>query len=152
RSGRSHLSFVLALVIATTLSLAGGLGLRPAGAASGAVGTFAPVGYGALAFGPDGALYSTDCANGRVYRIDRNGHTTVVAGSGPGGFVMWVKDRGWVATYSGDGGPAIDATLNCPTGLTFDAAGNMFIADHGNNVIRRVDRRGIITTVAGQGP
>ena len=152
RSARSHRWFALALLIATTLSLAGGLGLRSAAASSGTFGTFAPIGYGALAFGPDGALYSTDCANGRVYRIDRTGQTTVVAGSGPGGFTMWVKDRGWVATYSGDGGPAIEATLNCPTGIAFDAAGNMFIADHGNNVIRRVDRRGIITTVAGQGP
>jgi NHL repeat len=52
--------------------------------------------------------------------------------------------------YSGDGGKAYNARLNQPTGLAFDAQGNLYIADSGNNVIRRVDANtDIITTVAG---
>ena len=53
-------------------------------------------------------------------------------------------------SFSGDGGPAIDAGLNVPFGVALDAAGNIYIADNGNCRIRRVDATtGIITTVAG---
>ncbi len=53
--------------------------------------------------------------------------------------------------YLGDNGPATEAGLNGPMAVATDAAGNVFIADTGNNVIRKVDRAGIITTVAGSG-
>ena len=53
--------------------------------------------------------------------------------------------------YSGDGGPATSATLNFPEQAEMDVFGNMYIADSGNNVIRKVDTNGIITTVAGNG-
>ncbi len=54
--------------------------------------------------------------------------------------------------FAGDGGPATSASLNSPAGLTVDASGNLYIADTGNNAIRRVDAiTGIITTVAGTG-
>src|SRR5207244_2827341 len=54
--------------------------------------------------------------------------------------------------FSGDGGSAISASLNRPTGITLDGAGNLFIADFFNSRIRRVDAStGIITTVAGNG-
>jgi len=53
--------------------------------------------------------------------------------------------------YSGDGGPANQATLNHPRGLAFDLSGNLLIADTGNNVIRRVDSAGHIGTIAGTG-
>ena len=67
------------------------------------------------------------------------GSIAIVAGSGPPG-------------YSGDGGPATSAQLNSPQGVAVDASGNFFIADTGNNRIRRVDAAtGIITTVAGNG-
>ena len=62
---------------------------------------------------------------------------TVVAGTG--------------AAVAGDGGPATSALLNHPEGLAVDAAGNLFIADTGNNRIRRVTAAGTITTVAGNG-
>src|SRR6185369_9903081 len=52
--------------------------------------------------------------------------------------------------FSGDGGPAINAGLT-PFGIAVDATGNIFIADFLNSRIRRVDRSGIITTVAGSG-
>ena len=64
---------------------------------------------------------------------------TTVAGNGTAGF-------------SGDGGPATAAELNDPAGVAVDAAGDLFIADTGNNVIREVElSTGIITTVAGNG-
>ena len=53
--------------------------------------------------------------------------------------------------YSGDGGPATAATLDGPLGLAFDAAGDLFIADGNNDVIREVKTGGIIVTVAGNG-
>ena len=53
-------------------------------------------------------------------------------------------------SYYGDGGPAISALLNAPQCVASDAAGNLFIADSGNNAIRRVDAvTGIIDTIAG---
>ena len=51
--------------------------------------------------------------------------------------------------YRGDNGPAWRAELSFPTGLAVDALGNLYIADSGNNVIRRVSTNGVITTVAG---
>jgi sugar lactone lactonase YvrE len=67
----------------------------------------------------------------------------------PAGLVLPVAGLG-AAGYGGDHGPAILARLDEPAGIAVDAAGNLFIADSGNNVIRRVDARtGIITTVAG---
>jgi len=53
--------------------------------------------------------------------------------------------------YSGDGGPAKSAQLNDPNGIVFDAQGNLYFADSGNHRIRRIDKNGIITTVAGTG-
>jgi sugar lactone lactonase YvrE len=73
----------------------------------------------------------------RVRRLDARGAPTV-AGTGVQGF-------------SGDGGPAIHAELSSPAAIAFDSKGNLYIADAGNNRIRRVGRDGIITTVAGVG-
>ena len=87
-----------------------------------------------------GNLYLTDTGNDRVRRIDREtGVITTVAGNGPRGF-------------SGDGGLGVEASLNRPRGLAFDADDNLFIADFRNHRIRRVDAvTGVITTVAGSG-
>jgi RHS repeat-associated protein/uncharacterized repeat protein (TIGR01451 family) len=52
---------------------------------------------------------------------------------------------------SGDGGPALLAQLNQPTGLHVDAAGNLYIADMSGSKVRKVDRNGTITTIAGDG-
>jgi sugar lactone lactonase YvrE len=91
-----------------------------------------------LAFGSRGELYISDLGTHRIVKLTRLGRLVAVAGTGAGGF-------------GGDGGPALQAQLHAPHDLAFDAEGNLYIADSGNHRIRRVDRRGVITTVAGDG-
>ncbi len=83
-----------------------------------------------------GNLYIADTGN-HVIRLVSQGAITTVAGNGSAG-------------YSGDGGNATSAQLNSPLGVAVDAAGNLYIADTGNNVVREVSG-GVITTVAGNG-
>jgi NHL repeat len=84
-----------------------------------------------------GDVFVADTYNNRVVEVTPQGRVTGVAGDG-------------VAGYSGDGGLGVFAELNEPTGVAVDSQGNLYIADSGNNVIRRVDAKtGIITTVAG---
>ncbi len=85
-----------------------------------------------------GSLYLTDSANHAVRRINAAGNVSTVAGTGTNGF-------------SGDGGPATEAELANIGAIAFDASGNMYIGDFGNNRIRKVDTSGTITTVAGTG-
>ena len=86
-----------------------------------------------------GNLYFADTGDNVVFVIKPTGGPAYLAGTGLPG-------------YSGDGGPAPAATLNQPRGLAVDASGNVFIADTGNNRVRRVDHvTGNITTVAGNG-
>ena len=85
-----------------------------------------------------GNLFVTDPGNRRVRRVGTNGVITTVAGNGEQG-------------YSGDGGPATNASMGEPIAVAVDGLGNLFIADYSSNVIRRVDVNGIISTVAGTG-
>jgi hypothetical protein len=55
------------------------------------------------------------------------------------------------AGYTGDGGPATAAEINRVVGLAADPAGNIYMADQNNNVVRKVDTHGVITTFAGTG-
>ena len=90
-----------------------------------------------LALDPLNRLYIADTKNNRVRRLDlTSGTVTTVAGTGS-------------PTYSGDGGPAVSATLSFPTGVALDTDGSLLIADANNQRIRRVDATGTITTVAG---
>ncbi len=73
-----------------------------------------------------------------VFKLDGSGIATAVAGNGRAG-------------YSGDGGPATGARINFPQGVAVDAAGDLYIADTNNNVIRQVTASGVITTVPGTG-
>ena len=91
-----------------------------------------------VALDPVGNLYIADRYNSCVRRVDRFGTITTVAGTGRAG-------------YSGDGGPATAAHLREPYGLAVDSAGNLYIADRADHRVRRVDRSGTITTVAGTG-
>jgi DNA-binding beta-propeller fold protein YncE len=95
--------------------------------------------YG-LVIGPDGALYFCDLDNQRIRRLDlKTKGLTTIAGDGQKG-------------YRGDGGPAIQASLNMPHELRFDRDGDIYIAERDNHVIRKVDTKtGIISTFAGTG-
>ncbi len=71
-----------------------------------------------------GDVYISDTFNSRIRVVTPNGTITTVVGTSPAG-------------YSGDGGLATAAQLNFPAGLSFDSAGNLYIADNNNNVIRQ---------------
>ncbi len=86
-----------------------------------------------------GNIFVSDTENHRIRRIDAATKIiTTYAGTGQG-------------TYGGDGGPAQQANLKSPSQICIDASGNMFVADAGNARIRRIDRNGVITSVAGSG-
>ncbi|HIK58679.1 MAG TPA: hypothetical protein EYF96_06255, partial [Nitrospinaceae bacterium] len=85
-----------------------------------------------------GNLYIARRDNNIISKVDTNGNMTRFAGTGESGF-------------GGDGGKATDAQLKIPANLGFDKQGNLYIADRNNHRIRKVDTKGIITTVAGNG-
>ena len=91
-----------------------------------------------LTFDADGNLYIADRDNHRVRKVDKKGIITTVAGNGTAGF-------------SGDGGPATQASLNLPSGVVVDKKGNLYIADRSNDRVRMVNTKGIIQTIAGNG-
>src|SRR6201998_1590427 len=95
--------------------------------------------YG-LVIGPDRALYFCDLDNQRIRRLDlKTRRTTAVAGNGQ-------------RAYGGDGGAATAAALNMPHEIQFDSAGNIYIAERDNHVVRKVEAKtGIISTFAGTG-
>jgi uncharacterized protein (TIGR03437 family) len=83
-----------------------------------------------------GNVYIADTDNQRIRRINTQGIITTVAGSDPA---------------AGDGGLAVAARLLLPSGIAADSAGNIYIADSGNNRVRRVNPQGVVSTVAGNG-
>jgi sugar lactone lactonase YvrE len=83
-----------------------------------------------------GSVYIAD-QNGHVIRKVSKGGVGIVAGNGEGGI-------------SGDGGPAISAQISYPRGVAVDPLGNLYIADDGNNRVRKV-AKGVMTTIAGTG-
>jgi len=85
-----------------------------------------------------GNVFISDSKNNRVRKVGPTGVITTVAGNGSAG-------------WSGDGGPAVSAHFSGPRGLAVDRAGDLFIADAGNNVVRMVTPAGVIKTVAGNG-
>lgn len=93
-----------------------------------------------VAFDGSGNFYFTDTGNNVVWMVSaKTGVISVVAGDGTAG-------------YSGDSGPAASAELNGPSGLTSDKAGDLYIADSNNYVVRRIDAvTRTITTFAGNG-
>lgn len=85
-----------------------------------------------------GNMYLSSTTNNQIWKVDTSDNISLFAGSAAGS-----------GSYSGDGGPATQATLNSPAGLAIDTAGNLYIADTYNNAIRKIDSTGTITTVAG---
>ncbi len=87
-----------------------------------------------------GNIFIADRDNNIVRKINSSGIISTCAGTGLAGVYG-----------DGDGGPATNAKLSGPTGVAVDNLGNLYIADQGNNCIRRVNSAGIITTIAGSG-
>ena len=83
-----------------------------------------------------GNVFIADAADHRVRKVTIDGNISTVAGDGFPGF-------------RGDGGPGVAARLNTPYGVVVDHTGTLYIADLGNNRIRKVTPDGVITTVAG---
>jgi sugar lactone lactonase YvrE len=95
---------------------------------------------GASGITVDGAgnVYFADISDRRIRKINTAGIISTIAGTGTAG-------------YSGDGGAATAAQVSSPYGVLADAAGNIYIADAGNNRVRKISATGIISTVAGDG-
>jgi trimeric autotransporter adhesin len=90
-----------------------------------------------LAVDSAGNLFIADQNNHLIFKLTPAGIMSIVAGNGTNG-------------YSGDGGLATAAKLSFPRGVAVDSAGNLYIADESNELIRKVTPAGIITTVAGK--
>jgi hypothetical protein len=101
---------------------------------------------GALLASP--AAVAVDAA-GQIYVADNGAH--VIRLFTVGGTITTIAGTPDKSGYAGDGGPATAALLKDPSGVSVDSAGNVFIADTGNGVIRKVAPGGVITTVAGGG-
>ena len=93
-------------------------------------------GAGAVAVDREGNLYISDGATYRIRKVDKDGIIHTIAGTGESG-------------YSGDGGSATSAQLREPNNMTFDARGNLYLADYSS--VRKIDPSGTITTFAGTG-
>ncbi len=91
-----------------------------------------------IAVDKKGSIYLSSRDHNTINRVDKNGTLSRFAGTG-------------VSGYSGDGGPALKATFNTTAGLAIDDEGNVYIADRENHVVRKVNKKGIITTIAGTG-
>lgn len=81
-------------------------------------------------------LYVADANNHRIRKITPAGEVTTLAGSGTSGFTE---------------GTGVAAQFDSPIGLTVDAAGNVYVADHNNHSIRKITSIGVVTTLAGSG-
>lgn len=118
-------------ITGTITSVAGGL----AGKVPARLSPLTPMG---VLYDGQGNIYAADLFHGDVRRIDRSGNINPVAGTDTLG-------------VTGDGGPATRAQLDDPMGIARDSAGNLYIADSLNNLLRRVTPAGVISTFAGGG-
>jgi sugar lactone lactonase YvrE len=119
--------------VLTTIVGTGQAGSSPNGALARAAQISHPT---AIVFDRAGNLFIADFNGNRVRKVDTKGVITTVVGTGRSG-------------HSGDGGPATAADLTSPAGLAIDSAGNLYFTELENNTLRRVDPRGVVTTVAG---
>ena len=141
RSPLSALLFLSAPLLAAdwTISTFAGTGVK-GGSGDGGPATAAQIDnpFGVVR-GPDGAIWFCEYTGQRIRRVAPDGTISTIAGTGAKG-------------YSGDGGPALQATFNLPHELRFDAAGDLYIVDMTNHAVRKIDlKTKIITTIAGNG-
>jgi uncharacterized protein (TIGR03437 family) len=128
------------IVSSGTISRIGGILNRGSGfSGDGGTATDAELsGPSGIVVDKSGNVYFSDTNNSRIRKVSASGIITTVAG-------------GVTSGSSGDGGRATLAKLNLPRGLALDGLGNLYIADTGNNKIRKVSADGTITTIAGNG-
>ena len=91
-----------------------------------------------IVFDPNGNLFTSDRLNHQIRKIDIEGNVSTIAGTGD-------------SDHYGDNGPALEAAFRDPNALASDSEGNIYIADTANNLIRKIDTNGIVTTFAGNG-
>jgi sugar lactone lactonase YvrE len=90
------------------------------------------------AFDPQGNMLISDARYCRVRKVDKKGIISTIAGTG-------------ICGFSGDGGPATKAKLSGPLGIVADSRGNIFFTDYEAQRVRKIDSKGIISTLAGNG-
>ena len=118
----------------TTVAGGGTLGLGDGGLATSAQLAFP----NAIQVDSIGNIYIADWSDQRIRKVDTYGIITTIAGNSTAG-------------YSGDGGLATKATINYPACIAIDNSGNLLFTDYQNSVIRKIDKNGIISTIAGNG-
>jgi sugar lactone lactonase YvrE len=91
-----------------------------------------------IAFDPKGNMFISDRLNHQIRKVSASGKISTIAGTGE-------------SAYYGDGGPASEAAFRDPSFMTTDKEGNLYIADAANNMVRKIDTQGIVSTVAGNG-
>lgn len=122
-----------------TISTYAGIGYQSGHSGDGGMATSATLsGPCGITFDQQGNLYIAEFFGQVIRKVDKAGKISTIAGVSTVGF-------------SGDGGKAINAMLNGPSGVVFDDKGNLFIADAYNNRVRKIAPSGIITTIAGTG-
>jgi len=121
--------------VITTIAGNGINGFTGDGGAATAAELATPMG---IAVDGTGNLYIGDGGDFRVRKVSPSGIITTIIGNG-------------LAGYSGDGASATNAQIGIPYGVAVDGHGNVYVADGGNNRIRKVNTFGIITTIAGNG-
>lgn len=128
--------------IITTVAGKGTLGST----GDGGLATDAQVYAFSLAVSPSGDIYVGDGGHGSYNFIRKIDHATgiisLIAGTGTGDTLH--------PGATGDGGPATSASITFPYGLKLDPAGNLYFVDSGNGVIRKIDTKGVISTLAGR--
>ncbi len=145
----------------------GGLGVLVAGnllPVAGQLGLYTSVGDGqpatqaelylpsGIALDGAGNLYIADSLHNRIRMVCASATSATIQGTScaGAGIISTIAGSG-NPSYTGDGGTAASATLNGPSDVAFDGAGNLYIADSGNNVIRMITAAtGVIATIAGQ--
>jgi serine/threonine protein kinase, bacterial len=91
-----------------------------------------------IAFDHKGNMFISDRLNHQIRKVSADGTISTIAGTGE-------------SAHYGDDGPAVEASFRDPSSLATDKEGNLYVGDTANNMIRKIDTNGIVTTIAGTG-